>query len=251
MRANVLGVAPKLSRILATLPPNAGISRFSCASVLHVGWEMSPSSRCSLFFLLKFFLLVLAGFGLATACKAQDKVELFGGYSYMHASVEVGQVTCNNLCLLVLPNVAQHTNLNGWEFSGQYKLLPFLGAVADFNGTYGTLDGANTREHTFLFGPQVSLPAKVSPFAHALFGVAKESQDTIAPPPCPVGIPACSGFLSLGADHSFATAVGAGIDVKLIPFLKLRLVQIDYVRTQLHGVTQNQPRVSAGVVFHF
>jgi hypothetical protein len=197
------------------------------------------------------FLVALLILFSAPLLTAQDKVELFGGYSYLHSSVEVGQVTCNNLCLLVLPNVAQHTNLNGWEFSGQYKLLPFLGAVADFNGTYGTLDGADTREHTFLFGPQVSFPAKVSPFAHALFGVAKESQDAIGLPPCPIGPATCNGFRSLGADQSFATALGAGIDVKLVPFVKLRLVQLDYVRTQLHGATQNQPRVSAGVVIHF
>lgn len=114
----------------------------------------------------------------------------------------------------------------------QYKFLPFLGAVADFNGTYGTLDGVGAREHTFLFGPQVSLPARVSPFAHALFGVAKESQDPIPPPPCPVGPILCTVFLSLGADQSFATAVGGGIDVKLVHFVKLRLVQFDYVRTQ-------------------
>ncbi|HTT34238.1 MAG TPA: hypothetical protein VMH48_11595 [Methylomirabilota bacterium] len=215
---------------------------------------MSPGSSSSrLSFLCKFFTIVLAISAFTAACEAQDKVELFGGYSYVHASVQVNQISCGSLCLLVLPPLTQHANLNGWNFSGQYKFLPFLGVVADFNGTYGTLDSVGTREHTFLFGPQISLPAKVSPFAHALFGAAKESQDPIPPPPgpCPLGPNPCSGFLSLGADRSFATALGAGIDVKLIPFVKLRLFQIDYVRTQLHGATQNQPRVSAGVVFHF
>jgi len=194
-------------------------------------------------------LLALAFFLAAatTPCKAQDKVELYGGYSYFHASIEVGQTgplgpgtPCPPNCGTP-PHVAQKANLNGWEFSGQYKFLPFLGAVADYNGNYGTLDGAATRVHTFLFGPQVSLPARVSPFAHALFGGAKESQDAFLR----------GGFNNLGADTSFATAVGVGIDVKLIPFVKLRLFQIDYVRTHLHGVTQNQPRASAGVVFHF
>ncbi|HXY23026.1 MAG TPA: hypothetical protein VEI73_00115 [Candidatus Acidoferrum sp.] len=214
---------------------------------------MSPtsSSSRSFLFLFKFFILTLAVLGLTAACKAQDKVEIFGGYSYMRASVQVGQVTCAPLCNLALPPITQHTNLNGWNFSGQYKFLPFLGAVADFNGTYGTLDGVGTREHTFLFGPQISLPAKVSPFAHALFGVAKESQDPIPPPPCPVGLIPCNGLSSLGTDKSFASAVGAGIDIKAIPFLSVRVIQIDYLRTQLHGATQNQPRISAGVVIHF
>jgi len=207
------------------------------------------SSSCSslLFFLCRLFVLALAVSAFTTACKAQDKVELYSGYSYFRASIREGQFAGP---IAVTP-VSQNADLNGWEFSGQYKLLPFLGAVADFNGTYGTLHGANTREHTFLFGPQVSLPTRVSPFAHALFGVAKESQDPIAPPPCPVLLPTCSGFTSLGADKSFASALGVGIDIKAIPFLSVRLIQIDYIRTQLHGVTQNQPRVSAGVVFHF
>ena len=196
--------------------------------------------------------LLAVALGLPAISRAQDKIELFGGYSYLHASVEVGQSPCGGLCNLVEPPVAQHTNLNGWDFSGQYKFLPFLGAVADFNGDYGTLDGVNTRVHTFLFGPQVSLPARVSPFAHALFGVANESQDAIPlPPACPVGIPACGTFYSLGPDHSFATAVGAGIDVKVIRFVSVRLIQIDYLRTQLHRTNQNQPKASAGIVIRF
>ena len=157
--------------------------------------------------------------------------------------------------MLPVPSApSPHADLNGWEFSGQYKLLPFLGAIADFNGTYGTVDGAGTRENTFLFGPQVSLPASVSPFAHALFGLAKESQDAITGVPpglCPATNPTCAVRFSLGADTSFATAIGAGFDIKLVPFVRLRLIQVDYVRTQLHGATQNQPRASAGIVFHF
>ena len=203
--------------------------------------------------LFKFFALAAFVAGMAVPSQAQDKVELFGGYSYFRASVREAQFTPCLVCLPPAPAVtatSQHANLNGWKFSGQYKLLPFLGAVADFDGTYGKLNGASTREHTFLFGPQVSLPTKVSPFVHALVGVAKESQDPI-PNVCPVTISTCTGFNSLGSDTSFATAIGAGFDIKLVPFLKLRLIQVDYLRTQLHGATQNQARASAGVVFHF
>lgn len=148
-----------------------------------------------------------------------------------------------------LPPVTQHGNLNGWELAGQYKFLPFLGAVVDFNGNYGGVDGASTRVHTFLFGPQVSLPTKVSPFAHALIGVAKESQENNFSGACPVVTRGCP--FSLGTDTSLATAIGAGFDIKLVPFVKLRLIQVDYLRTQLHGATQNQARASAGIVFHF
>lgn len=215
----------------------------------------SGSSRFPLLKPLKLFAIFAAALCIATSSKAQDKLELFGGYSYFRASIQEGQLTCT-ACLppALLTHPTLHANLNGWEFSGQYKLLPFLGAVADFNGTYGTLDGAGTREHTFLFGPQVSLPASVSPFAHALFGLAKESQDAIPGVPpglCVVTNPTCALRFSLGSDTSFATAIGAGFDIKLAPFVRVRLIQVDYLHAQLHGATQNQPRASAGIVLHF
>lgn len=209
------------------------------------------SKPLSLFF--KFFAVAAFVAGLAASCQAQDKIELFGGYSYFRASIREVQFTPCPICVPPAPAVtdtSQRANLNGWKFSGQFKLLPFLGAVADFDGTYGKLNGASTREHTFLFGPQVSLPTKVSPFVHALVGVAKESQDPIQNV-CPVTVPTCTGFNNLGSDTSLATAYGAGIDIKLVPFIKLRLIQVDYLRTQLHGATQNQYRASAGIVFHF
>lgn len=217
-----------------------------------------PSAATSRFFLLlllRLFVLIVPALCIADSSKAQDKVELFGGYSYFRASIRVGEATpvgpgipCPPTCNTSM--TTQHANLNGWELSGQYKLFPFLGAAADFNGNYGTLDGAGTRVHTYLFGPQLSLPTKVSPFVHALFGVAKESQDAI-PIACVQVTPICPGPFSLGSDTSFATAVGAGFDIKVAPLVKLRLIQVDYLRTQLHGATQNQPRASAGIVFHF
>src|SRR5216117_3721807 len=70
---------------------------------------------------------------------------------------------------------------------------------------------------------------------------AKESQDATT-----------SGtFFSLGTGTSVAAAAGAGVDMKIFPFVSVRLFQLDYLRTRLHGATQNQPRVSAGIVIHF
>jgi len=62
-------------------------------------------------------------------------------------------------------------NQNGWELSGQYKFAPWLGAVADFSGDYGS----STHTSYFLFGPQVSWPARASPFGHVLIGGAHVS----------------------------------------------------------------------------
>jgi len=197
---------------------------------------------------LRLFVLALLIAGMSTITRAQDKVELFGGYSYFRASIREGQ---NNPCLDNCPIQTFPTsqvNLNGWQFSTQYKFLPFFGGVADFNGTYGKLHNASTREHTYLLGPQISLPTKFSPFAHVLFGFARESQDAFGV--CPALTQAACQF-SLGSDTSWASALGGGLDWDVAPFVALRVLQIDSTRTHLHGTSQNQPRVSAGIVFHF
>ena len=195
--------------------------------------------------LFKSFALAAFVAGMAVSSQAQDKVELFGGYSYFRASIPETQYNP-----ALVRRTSEDTNLNGWNFSGQFKFLPFVGGVADVNATYGKLRGAGTREKTFLIGPQVSLPFKISPFAHALFGFARESQDAI-PTACPITVPTCSGFASLGSDTSWASAVGGGLDWSIAPFVSVRAFQLDYIHTHLHGATQNQPRVSAGIVFHF
>lgn len=177
----------------------------------------------------------------ATTCRAQDKIQLFAGYSYVRGTV---QVTPNSPLQPCPPNcapVTQHVNLNGWEFSGTYKANAILGVVGDFSGNYGTLNGGSTHLQTYLFGPQVAFPARISPFGHVLFGLAHET----------VGNFNTAAFFSPGSDTAFASAFGGGIDMKAAPFLSLRLIQADYLRTRFFGHTQNQPRISAGVVLHF
>jgi hypothetical protein len=57
--------------------------------------------------------------GFASPSQAQDKVELFGGYSYLRGSVQVGQVGPLGPGTPCPPNcgnpatVAQNANLNG------------------------------------------------------------------------------------------------------------------------------------------
>jgi hypothetical protein len=60
---------------------------------------------------LVFVLCVLASLSV----EAQDKVEVFGGYSCLHF------------------HYSPSTNLNGWEISGQYKFTDWLGGVADID----------------------------------------------------------------------------------------------------------------------
>jgi hypothetical protein len=156
--------------------------------------------------LLMLGLLVLA----SLPARAQDKAELFGGFSYLRFNTSPG------------------ANLDGWEISGQYKFRDWLGGVGDFAGHYGS--GAST--YTYLFGPQISLPSRVSPFGHLLIGGAHFG----------------AGGFGVG---SFSLALGGGVDVGITDRISWRTVQLDYLLTQFGGASQNSFRLSTGVVFKF
>ena len=204
----------------------------------------------------RIFLLLLCFALSASSLLAQDKLVLFGGYSYLRPPVTVEQIFVCTLPVCPVQPVGPPAlltstqNLSGWELSATYRFLPFLGIAADVSGDYGSAIGgfsSRTHQHTYLFGPEVSLPARASPFAHVLFGDTHQSISPSLGPPLPGGqfsILATSG-------SSFATAFGAGIDLKLVPHIWIRPIQLDYLVTRLGTTTQNQPRVSAGVVFHF
>jgi hypothetical protein len=156
-------------------------------------------------------LLFLISLGVGSGASAQDKVELYGGYSFFH-----------------LQNSPGASNLNGFIFSGEYKFAPWVGAVGEVAADYG----GGSSVTTYLVGPQVSFPARVSPFAHFLIGGAHFGQ---------------TGF----TDNSFATSLGFGIDAKIAPAFKWRIIEGDYVTTRFGGGTQNNARISTGIVFRF
>jgi opacity protein-like surface antigen len=161
-------------------------------------------------------ILLLAG--LATA-QIPTSGNVFLGYSYYDS------------------NFAENrSGLSGWQGSFEGKIFPLLGMVADFSGNYGTVNfppSIRTHVDNFLFGPRVSFSVgSWRPFAEALFGVGHVSTN------------------GLGSDNSFATAIGGGLDYKIIRPIAVR-AQLDYVRTSLFASTQNNLRVATGVVVRF
>jgi len=163
----------------------------------------------------------------------------FIGYSYLNADLVSGS----------------RTSLNGWNGSVEGKVLPFIGLVGDFSGHYGSpsvvsggfcpvpvgsLPGgcvattnSTTSEYNFLFGPRASFPiGKFRPFVHALLGAGHLSE---------------SASIS---STSFADALGGGIDYHLIPLISWR-IQADALQTRFFSSTQNNVRVSTGIVVHF
>jgi len=144
----------------------------------------------------------------------QDKLEVFAGYSY---------VRFHNT-----PSTSQ----NGWEVSGQYNWKPWLGGVGDVSGVYGQYGGISIAIHTYLAGPEVNYPWRISPFAHLLLGAGHRSGSGIT-------------------DTSFAYALGGGADARLGYGFSWRVIQYDYLPTHFFGVKQHNRRISTGIVFRF
>src|SRR5690242_9012384 len=102
--------------------------------------------------------LVSAVVLFTSLAQAQNRIELFGGYSFVHGSVNTP------------PDVPVHMHLNGWNASVAAKLMPHVQVVADVGGYYETQQifacgiipahgcgPFSTHIYDALFGPQVSV----------------------------------------------------------------------------------------------
>lgn len=187
--------------------------------------------------------LAVSSLFLALPSQAQS-LELFGGYSFVRAPVtfiQTPQGTCPTTgCPITI--TSPKLNLNGFEVGGAFKVLGPLALAADFSDTSGSFQGANTHLRTYLVGPQLRLPGPISPFAHFLVGAAHQSSASSVGPVLTTTAP---------AQTDFATMLGGGIDLKVLPLISIRPIQVDYLLTHFNSATQNQFRVSAGVVVHF
>ena len=149
------------------------------------------------------------------------RAEFFGGFSFERLAPSSGAVT---------------SLASGWAAGMQVNLRGPLALVADFSGAYGTQSGVELRQYNFLAGPRLTLRrGRAAIFAHVLPGMSR--------------LNARAG----GAEDTasaFAAAAGGGLDVRLSRRVGLRLVQADYLVTRLAGNTQNNLRLSSGVVIY-
>ena len=177
--------------------------------------------------------------------RAQEtpKVEVFGGYSYLNFDVThlTGGIVNDRL------------SANGWEASASFAVNDWFALEGDFSGHYKGncegITGLTCKDLSFMGGPRLTYRKnRYTAFAHGLFGGDNGS----------FGF---SGF-SL-SDTPFAAAAGGGVDYDVTPHIAIRAAQVDYFMTR-HAIgsplafslgirpsTQNNFRVSAGVVFRF
>jgi len=184
-------------------------------------------------------LLLLPGL---SAAQSSDRVDVFGGYSYISQD-------------LSLTHALGNSGISGWNASATFAVKGGLGIVADFSGFYpsyntgcGAECSSTARIHTLLFGPQVSIRrARWKPFARFLIG--DTNMYTYA---------AGTNAYTFTSNNSLTFGVGGGVDFSLTRRLALR-GQVDWLHSGFQ-TTDNQrtfeeihnlARISTGIVFRF
>jgi len=121
-----------------------------------------------------------------------------------------------------------------------YNVTNWFGAVGEVSGCKGSggsdLFGPSLATHkwfTYLAGPRVSYRRTFTPYAHVLVGGAHTSIE--------------NPFAS-NSDNAFAMTIGFGVDVRVSRRVGIRLVQLEYLRSDIVGSTQEHGRVQTGVV---
>jgi hypothetical protein len=178
-----------------------------------------PCKRAAVF--LFFVFSAVVAFSSLSAGQVAPRWEFYGGYSYLRFdSPTLGYVNWSNL--------------NGFNGAVTFNITTRFAVIADGSGHYGN----QLTVYNYMLGPQYALRRDKSKFfVHGLFGKA---QNTVN-----IATSISNGFESVGR----AFAAGGGYDRDLTPRFTFR-VQADYLNTNTFGATQNDIRVSTGVVFH-
>ena len=169
-------------------------------------------------------------FSLSAAAQDTSRVDLFGGYSYVHTG----------------PGIALSSfNANGGVGSVAFNLNSWGSLVAEVGGIHvSKINGVDVdaNAETFMAGPKISLlrVSRFTPFAQVLAGVARSDAAFNGTPRTFTG---------------FALSPGVGLDWNVTRHVGIRLGQLDYLLTRMptstNQVNWNNFRYSAGVMLRF
>lgn len=185
-------------------------------------------------------LVVLTLAMLASTAVAQGQgSEITGGYSYLSADGGgTGRV-----------------NMNGWNTGGTIFMNDWLGIEGNFGNVWHSESAsvtvpvsasveAKVKNYTYLFGPRFSFGKgeRMNPYFHGLFGFDRASVNTTTT------IAGVTTELD-ASDTGFAAALGGGVVFGMSKHMGINFGG-DYLMAR-HGVTANNFRINAGVVFRF
>jgi len=181
--------------------------------------------------------LSLVPFTLLIA-QEQPRGKLFAGYSYVDADLGSGSKSA----------------LHGYELSSDFDPLQWLGITFDSGGYFGSapvpscfggsantcvISGPTTFSHLYTVDGGVRFSRRMGrakPFARAAFGVAV--------------LEACP-FRGCESKGSFAQSYGGGVDLRLSERRLGWRLQGDLFQTRFFHTTQNDFRLSTGLLIFF
>lgn len=212
--------------------------------------------------MFKFLIVVLLVLSFTAMVFAQDdyhKFEASGGYSFERAkdfpgdrlqgTATIGTTTSSSFV-----GASRTHNLNGFNAAAVYNFSKYFGAKFEFSGNYGSdtdheLPGgayrssngftiliipneagiaAKQREYKFMGGVQFkdnSTQKKLKPFAHALFGTARQTTDFYKLDQQRINLIGGSRKIE---NSGFTMALGGGLDVRVSKRIDIRVIQFDY-----------------------
>jgi opacity protein-like surface antigen len=158
---------------------------------------------------------------MSVLAQETPKMEVFGGYSNFSANINTASFNMNGVA------VSAAENVNRW-----------FGGALDFSAHFGTENGHTVSMQTISYGPVFSYrkSPRITPFGHVLLGAVHGGPNYLD--------------ISKG-EYRFGMYAGGGLDVKVAPNVALRIAQVDYLLTRFSNATQDNFRISAGIVMRF
>lgn len=203
----------------------------------------------------RFCLLFLIALMCAPVAFAQSRddysfYEFYVGYAYVRANNNAnhfdksGTATFNGARVDL---ASERTDYHGFTAEFNQNVTRNVGIVTSFTGTFdntgyvdtvtGRTFNAKVQRYDLMIGPRYNWRTRrVTPFAHALFGLTHmraDFEDRLSP--------------RRKADTAFAMAFGGGLDIHASEHIDIRPIMIDYLPTFFDSKRQDNIRAGAGI----
>jgi hypothetical protein len=179
---------------------------------------------------MKKLLVLIVFLGLfSLPLMAQDRVEVFAGYQYLHIGGSDG---------------VSGQGFNGFDTAVTGYFNKYVGVTGDFSGSYATVQGVDVHVYSYSGGPVLAFrEGKVNPFVHFLVGGSSFG--------------ASADGVSV-SKNGFSMLFGGGVDVKVAHAISWRVADVDWVYYHIGGIDggsstsqSNNVRITTGLVFRF
>jgi hypothetical protein len=204
----------------------------------------------------RFFLLFLIALMCAPVAFAQNRrddysfYEFYVGYAYTRADNNADTFDRNGTAKFNGARVdlaSERKSYNGFTAEFNQNVTRHVGIVTSFTGSFdetgyadlnsGRVFNAKVQRYDLLIGPRYNWrTSRVTPFAHALFGLTHMRANFDDPL-----------VQRKKADTAFAMAFGGGLDIHAGEHIDIRPIMVDYLPTFFNSTRQDNFRAGAGI----